>query len=229
LQPASPEVTQHLNHSSNCLARATAAARSYHDRRRVIPLRDPQADPHQIDLTAHYTAPLTDGFSDARREVGLQTGLQKFAGVNFDVRGLVQLFGRDPELRGVKRPEQISGIQIGQRAARLHLLHSEGWADSTEAEEIAALTIRYANRQEEKVPIQHAVHVAGDWSGTPSTTSDAQPVWIGTTALANANQNSVHLYKYTWPNPHPDWEIAQVDLASAKKKASYVLVAMTLE
>ena len=45
-------------------------------------------------------------------------------------------FRREPELRGLKRPEQISGIQIHQHAARLHLLHSEGWADSKEPGEI---------------------------------------------------------------------------------------------
>ena len=98
-----------------------------------------------------------------------------------------------------------------------------------EGEEIAALTIHYADGQDERLPIQHAVQVADAWSGASAVTKQAQAAWIGTTALANANQGAMRLYQYTWPNPHPDWEIAQVDLTSAKTKASYVLVAMTVE
>lgn len=156
-------------------------------------------------------------------------GLQKLGGVTFDVRGLVQLSGREPDQRSLKRPDQIAGIQIHQRAMRLHLLHTEQWADSTEGEEIAALTIQYANGQSHRLPIQHAVHLGSKWSVSSSVTKQAQVAWIGTTAIANASQNSIRLYKYTWTNPHPDSEIAHMDLASAKTKASYVLVAMTVE
>ena len=71
--------------------------------------------------------------------------------------------------------------------------------------------------------------MADAWSGSSAETKQAEAAWMGTTALANASQAAVRLYKYTWTNPHPDWEIAQVDLASAKTKTSYVLVAMTVE
>jgi hypothetical protein len=229
LQPGSPELAQHLDYASKCAAQADAYGRSYSDRRRVIPPRDPRTDARQIDLTAHYTAPLTDGFSDARRETGLQAGLQSFGGVIFDVRGLIQLFGREPDQRGLKRPEQVMGIHVQKRAVKLHLLHTEQWADLTEGEEIAALTIHYANGQSERLPIEHAVHLADTWSGASAVTKQAQVVWIGTTAIANANQAALRLFQYTWPNPHPDWEITHVDLASARTKASYILVAMTVE
>jgi hypothetical protein len=229
LQSGSPEIEQRLDYSSNAAVAATATDGSYYDRRRLIPPRDPRADAHQIDLTAQYTAPLTDGFSDARRDVGLQIGVQKFGGVTFDVRGLIQLSGREPNRRGIKRSDRVTGILIGQRTARLHLLHTEQWAWDKDNDEIAALNIRYANGQEEKAPIQHAIAVAGDVGGGGPAAKQARLAWIGTTALANANQNSLRLFQYTWSNPHPDWEIAQVDLVSAKAQASYVLVAMTVE
>ncbi len=230
LQPGSPEIAQRLDYTLRGAAQTGNSAQSYPDRRRMTPPRDLRADARQIDLTAHYTAPLTEGFSDARREIGLPLGLQKLNGVIFDVRGLVQLSGREPDQRGLKRPDQITGIRIHQRALKLHFLHTEQWADTTEGEEIAALTVRYANGQQERLPLEHAVHLAADWSSASSAeTKQARVAWIGTTSLANANQNSVRLYQYTWPNPHPDWEIARVDLASAKTKASYVLVAITVE
>lgn len=98
-----------------------------------------------------------------------------------------------------------------------------------EGEEIASLTIHYANGQRQRLRIEHAVHVADAWAGPAAVTKQAEVAWMGTTALANASQGTLRLYKYTWSNPHPDWDIAQVDLASAKTKASYVLVAMTVE
>jgi len=54
-------------------------------------------------------------------------------------------------------------------------------------------------------------------------------VWIGTNPFANSLHWSVWLYRYTWSNPHPDWEISHADLVSAKTEASYVLMAMTVE
>jgi len=140
-----------------------------------------------------------------------------------------QLYGREPDLLRLKRPEQVAGIKIQQRAARLHLLHTEQWADTREGEEIAWLTIHYANEQRQRLPIEHAVNVFGDWSWPSDARKQAEVAWMGTTALANASQAAVLLNKYTWINPHPDWEITQVDLASAKTKASYLLVAMTVE
>ncbi|MBI3418442.1 MAG: protein kinase [Verrucomicrobia bacterium] len=229
LQTGSPEIAQRLGYALQCDAKANSSASNYRDRRRLIPPRDPRAGARQIDLTAHYTAPRADAFSDARREIGLPVGLQKLGGVTFDVRGEIRLFGRGPDPRRLQLPEQIMGIQVQQRATKLHLLHTEAWADSTEGEEIAALTIHYANGQSQRLPIEHAVHLASDWSGASSETKQAKVAWIGTTALANANQNSIRLFKYTWPNPQPDWEIVSVDLASAKTRASYVLVALTVE
>jgi hypothetical protein len=187
LQPGSSR-SQRIDYSLKAAAKANASAQSYLDRRRVIAPRDPRADMRQIDLTAHYTAPLTDGFSDARRDFGLQAGLQKFGETTFDVRGLIQLFGREPELRGFKRPEQVVGIQVHQRAARLHLLHAEQWPDSAQGEEIAALTIHYANGRDERLLIQHAVHVASD-SLEQSPRRSKLKSSGSATALANLNQN----------------------------------------
>jgi hypothetical protein len=178
-------------------------------------------------LTAHYTAPLTDGLSEARREVGLPMGLQSLGGVIFDVRGLIRLYGRDAEVWRAKRPEAVTGIQIHQRAARVHLLHTEQWANEVTNEPIAELTFRYANGQQERLSIQHGIQVAADDSAEPTGVKQAQIVSI--VAHPYGSPPAVRLYKYSWTNPHPDWEIAQLDLASTKGKASYVLLAITLE
>jgi WD40 repeat protein len=227
LEPMSTELAQRLHYSSNCAARAETSARTYHERRRLQAPRDPQASDHQINLTPHFTAPITDELSDARRDVGLQIGLQTLGGVIFDVRGLVQLNSRSAELWQQKRPESVKAIQIHQRAARIHLLHTEQWANTETNEAIAVLTFRYANGQQERLSIQHGIQVGADDDGGPADVKQAQIVSI--VARPYSSPPSVRLYKYSWPNPHPDWDIAQMDIESTRTKASYVLLAITTE
>jgi hypothetical protein len=94
---------------------------------------------------------------------------------------------------------------------------------------VAALVIRYRNGQIQRQPIQHLVHVSASWGNQPTETENAQLAWIGSTVRSSASQSAVRLYRYTWPNPHPEWEIATADLESSQNGASYVLVAMTAE
>lgn len=189
--------------------------------RRVIPPRDPRADARLIDLSDHYTGAITEG---------LPLGVQTLGAVRFDVRGQIGLFGLGSEARGSRRPEKVSGIKIQQRCARLHFLHTvEGGAYRTEGEPLATLVVAYANGQSEKLAIQNQVQVSGDWSAPEYAPKQAETGWIGTNPFANSLQWSVWLYRYTWSNPHPDWEISHVDLVSAKTEASYVLLAMSVE
>ena len=173
-----------------------------------------------IDLTDYYTGPVMEG---------VRVGLQTLAGVQFDVRGVVTLFGWDAELHGIHGPEQVAGLKVQQRCERMHLLHTARWADAIEGQAMAAVLVKYANGQVEKITIQDLVQIANDWSSNPFAPKQAQVAWVGADPLANSFQYCVRLFKYTWPNPHPDWEISQVDLVSTKSDASYVLVAMTLE
>ncbi len=219
-QPTNREFAERHEYALKCLAKAAESARNYTERRRVIPPRDPQAGPRLIDLTDYYTGPPMKG---------LQVGLQTLAGVHFDVRGVVTLFGWNAELRGFHRPEQVTGLKVQQRCERMHLLHTAGWTSEIEGEAMAVLVVTYANGQIEKITIQTLVQVAEDWSSTLSAPKQAQVAWVGTNPLANSLQRCTRLFKYTWRNPHPDWEISQIDLVSTKSHASYELVAMTLE
>ncbi|MBI2946707.1 MAG: hypothetical protein HYY23_03615, partial [Verrucomicrobia bacterium] len=216
-----PEFALLRSYAEQCLAKARTTAKSYEELRRVIPPRDPRADAPLIDLSDHYTGAITEGF---------RVGMQKLGGVSFDVRGQIELFGLGAEARGHRHPEKVSGIKIQQRCARLHFLHSvEGGAYRTEGEPLATLVVAYANGQSEKLAIQNRVHAGGDRSGSEYAPKQAEAVWIGTNPFANSLQWSVWLYKYTWANPHPDWEISHIDLVSAKTEASYVLLAMSVE
>jgi hypothetical protein len=222
-QPTNRDYAERHEYALKCLAKSAESVRSYGERRRAIPPQDPRAGPRMIDLTEYYTEPVIDRYGS------VPVGLQTLAGVQFDVRGIVRLFGWTAELRGIRGPEQVSGLKVQQRCERMHLLHTAGWASGIVGEAMAVLVVKYANGQVEKIIIQDLVHVAHDWSDSPSAPKQAQVAWVGADPIANSRQQCVRLFKYTWPNPHPDWEISQIDLVSTKSHASYVLVAMTLE
>jgi hypothetical protein len=219
-QPANHKFAERHEYAMKCLAKATASARSYSERRRAIPPRDPQASPRMIDLAEYYTGPVIGA---------VPVGLQTLAGVQFDVRGVVRLFGWSEELRGIHGLEQVTGLKVQQRCERMHLLHTAGYSSEIEGEAMAVLVVKYANGQVEKFTIQDLVQIADRWSSNWLVPKQAEVAWVGADPDANSWQQCVRLFKYTWPNPHPDWEISQVDLVSTKSQASYVLVAMTLE
>jgi WD40 repeat protein/predicted Ser/Thr protein kinase len=229
-QPANLEFAERHEYALKCQAKAAESAPSYRERRRAIPPQDPQAGGRLIDLTDYYTWPanFTDYYTDPVM-AGVRVGLQTLAGVRFDVRGAVTLFGCDAESYGIHGPEQVTGIKVQQRCKRMHLLHTARWASGIEGEAMAVLVVKYANGQVEKITIQDLVQIAHDWSDSSSAPKQAQVAWVGADPLANSRQYCVRLFKYTWPNPHPDWEISQIDLVSTKSHASYVLVAITLE
>ena len=180
-----------------------------------------------IDLTRFYTPSSQGWFTEPRRHLGLGTGIQTLANVQFDIRGVVELFSINNAQRGKVRPEKVSGIRVGQRCSKLHFLHTGECVDWKE-QELANLLVHYANGKAMPLPIIANVHLSDEWGGG-SGAKEAEIAWIGTNPFADSSQATARLFKYTWTNPHPDWEILQLDLISAKTKSSYTLIALTAE
>ena len=91
------------------------------------------------------------------------------------------------------------------------------------------MIVHYANGQTERIPIQSQLHIVDHWFSPPVKPRLAEVVRLDTAPGVNAFSSTLRLCKYSWPNPHPDWEISHVDLVSAKSRASYHLLALTLE
>ena len=219
-QPTNREFAERHEYALKCLAKAAESARSYSERRRAIPPRDPQAGPRMIDLTDYYTGPVMEG---------VRVGLQTLAGVHFDVRGVVTLFGWDAELHGIHGPEQVAGLKVQQRCERMHLLHTAGWAGAIEGRPWRPCSLSTPTVRSKRSPSRTWCRLRT--TGRQIRLHPSRLRWLGSALIHSPthSQNCVRLFKYTWPNPHPDWEISQIDLVSTKSDASYVLVAMTLE
>jgi hypothetical protein len=135
---------------------------------RRIPPRAPQTEARLIDLGAYFNAPLTETWhtQGADEAAGLTNdlsalprGRQTLAGVEFDVRGVVQL--SIPGWPG-RYPERVAGIKVGQPCRRLHFLHATGWVvpDGTV---IGRYVIHYADGQRAEVPIRYGQDVRDWW------------------------------------------------------------------
>jgi len=121
---------------------------------REIPVRPPQADAHLIDLSTSYNASLTEswhygqGHSDLSE---LTPGVIELNGIDFDVRGMIQVGGIARNRRPY--PRVVTGIPVRQTCARLHFLHSAITALRTPAGvAIGTYRVHYADGRQIEIP-----------------------------------------------------------------------------
>jgi thiol-disulfide isomerase/thioredoxin len=196
-----------------------------------IPARDARAIPAMLDLTRYYHASLTEtwhpGDATGNDLSRLPSGLQTFAGVTFDVRGVVQLNGGGLiDMRGKAYPQQVRNIAVGQKCRQLHFLHATGWSDP-DGTVIGGYILKYADGSEEDVPVIYGQDVRDWWVGTDpnATLSRAKVAWAGKTPSGG----DVRLYLNSRPNPKPDTEITSIDYVSTMSRCAPFLIAVTVE
>ena len=198
----------------------------------TYPPRDPQAKPGLIDLTAYYNAALTESWQGNEKNdlASLPTGVQNLAGVDYDVRGIVQVGSIE---RAAERfPARIDRIKIQQKCARLHFLHSAGFGSVTdEGQQVGSYIVHFAtNRMQLEIPIIYGPDVR-NWhrlaGEQPST--DSNLAWQGTNALSADSHDLIRLFTTTWVNLVPGVEIESIDFVSSMGKVAPFLIAITVE
>jgi hypothetical protein len=198
----------------------------------TYPPRDPQAKPGLIDLTAYYNAALTESWQGNEKNdlASLPTGVQNLAGVDYDVRGIVQVGSIE---RAAERfPARIDRIKIQQKCARLHFLHSAGFGSVTdEGQQVGSYIVHFAtNRMQLEIPIIYGPDVR-NWhrlaGEQPST--DSNLAWQGTNALSADSHDLIRLFTTTWVNLVPGVEIESIDFVSSMGKVAPFLIAITVD
>jgi len=197
-----------------------------------IPARDVGADPGMVDLTAHYNGALDESWQRggmANNHLGdLPRGIQEFGGVRFDVRGVVQLSGRLAEQQlSARFPKAVEGIAVGRQGAKLHFLHACGWP-VPQGTQVGTYVIRYANGQQQQVPINYGKDVTDWWMNDVTGETSVDVAWRGRNNSAPDNPQ-IGLFKTTWNNPRPNQEIATIDYRSAMTDSAPFLIAITIE
>jgi WD40 repeat protein len=196
-----------------------------------IPARDRKTPANLLDLTPHYNWTLHDTWdpsgpgTDFRR---LPTGLQRLAGVDFDLRGVIRLTSSELARRSaLSYPRHIAGIKVGQKCARLHFLHSTSFVvpDGTV---IGHYVLRYANGVQREAAIVYGENTRGWYLSSDASLKfnrSAKVAWSGTTGYGEP----IRLFLFTLENPWPDVEVRTLDFRSAMTAVAPFLIAVTVE
>ena len=197
---------------------------------RHFPPRDANAPARLLDLTRLYNAMLSEGWHGNRGNdlAALPTGLQTFSGVEFDVRGVVQLANKSSS----RWPHEVKGIPVSQKCRRLHFLHATGWGKpKDEGKQIGSYVVHFATYEIKlEIPIYYGRSVR-DWhvqAGEPPPEKDLKEVWRGANEFTKGRQ-SLRLFETTWENLVPDIEIETLDYVSAMADPAPFLIAITAE
>jgi hypothetical protein len=201
----------------------------------LVPPRDVNTTSNALSLDKFYNAALDEDLMDdpGNQFVSLPRGRQTLAGIEFDVRGLIQLSGTECMKRvGDRYPVVVKSIPVNLRCARLHLLLGAAWSEPDETK-IGALTIHYDTSGPIELPIIYGQDTRDWWCGPPDDpTADlphATVVWTGENPAVKRSNGFVRLYKRTWANPRPDLVVKSIDLSSAMTRCAPFIVAVTVE
>ena len=211
-----------------------AAAASALKMQTEIPARDSNASAKLVDLTRFYNAALTEGWHRtgpnepiANDLSALPRGIQKFAGVEFDARGVIQLGSR--KLTHPKFPLSAKDIKVGQKATRLHFLHSTGWS-APDGTPVASYVMHLANGHTHEFAVLYGDHVIDwvAWQPNPKDHDNSVVAWSGTSP-ATGGQATLHLFKTQWINPEPDQPVTSIDFVAGNNDPAPFLIAITAE
>ncbi len=211
----------------------TASERRKLELARHIPVRDPHAGSNLIDLSPYYNAELKGNWHGDPKEndlADLTNRLQTLAGIEFDVRGLIQV-GIKPgaEEEFVK---QVSGIKVGRACQRLQFLHAAIRAASlTDGTRLGSYIFHFANGQKSEMPILCGKDVCDWWTEPKEPLNEKGPVvaWIGTNGASRRQGLRIRLFKSAWENPLPDVAIQTIDFVSGQTAGAPFLIAITAE
>lgn len=196
---------------------------------RLIPPRLPFTPVSAIDLSDYYNAALAETWHPGTEHNTLEmlpTGLLELGGSFFDVRGIVQLAGKQLPDRKLRYPAKVTGIKVNQACRHLQFLYGTGWR-AREGTPVAAFIIRYADGRQETIPLVYGEDLR-DWNAVsdPSTKlTRGKIVW----RARNDANFSVRLFQLSWLNPAPEAEIATLDFVSAMADPAPFLIAVTAE
>lgn len=188
-----------------------------------------------MDLTPFYNAALnrspfpgdTDWEAEMYSLAALPSGHQAWFGLPFDVRGIVQLDGREARRRfGRLLPPAVRGIPVGRAFRTLQVVHGAHWP-SPDGMEVARWRVRYADGRTAAVPVRLGREIHGAWrppDGPIPALPAARIVWRGRNPVADRAGHAVVLYLTGWENPRPTHPVATLDLESAAMQDSAVSV-----
>jgi hypothetical protein len=198
-----------------------------------FPPRDPATPKELLDLTPFYNAGLNESWHGSKGNdlAALPKGVQMFSGVDFDVRGIVQLGSK--ALSVTNYPALIKGIPVKQKCQRVYFLHAAGFGGpGAEGKQVGTYVVHFAtNETRLEIPIRYG-HEVRDWhavAGEAAGPRELKVAWRGENAQSKSTGRSIRLFLTTWANVAPGLEIESIDFVSAMGGPAPFLIAISVE
>ncbi len=195
----------------------------------AIPKRPPTAEAACIDLSDRFNFALKETWypTDLVRSNSLgilPTGIVRMAGVDFDVRGVVQLCGTP--VGGRNFPTRVGGIRLDRACRSLHVLHAVRGTE-LDRTRIGRYVFHYVDGSEREWPIIYGENVRDfkTRENEPVAPDELVEAWSGLTSGPRSPR--LRLFASHWKNPRPGAEIASMDFESEMTGCEPFLVAVT--
>jgi hypothetical protein len=199
----------------------------------LFPKRDAEAGKQLLDLSAFYNAALSESWQGGTENdlSALPVGLHKLGGIEFDVRGIVQLRGKSPS--AAKYPASIRGIKVEQKCQHLYFLHASAFGSfADEGKQIGIYVVHFVpNHMRLEIPIRYGRDVR-NWQalvGEPKSSKQLNLAWQGENGVSKRTNSSVRLYLTTWTNLAPAVEIKNIDFLSSTNTPAPFLIGITVD
>jgi len=235
LQPGDEQSRAGRERAAHELARAEAASTRREELPGRIPPRADEARSSLLDLSAHYNAALTETWlptnvvASGNDLSALPRGVQKFNGVEFDVRGVIQLSGGALENSGGRFPRESGAVRVDRVCRRIHFLHGAAWS-ARAGTHIGSYVVHYAGGESREIKIVFGQNVR-EWlaSPAPQLLTGGAVAWEGSNAAGRALGLSVRLYQMAWLNPLPNVVVERIEFKSVMQNPAPFLIAITVE
>ena len=159
--------------------------------------------------------------------------------IPFDLRGLIQLnSGIYPNgqtvndyghIKGRNKvyPDSVKGIEIDQKANKIHFLVGAIFAGNMTTGSLAAsLKINYEDGASESLELVAGTDIFEWWQADSIEELPSEKIgWVGVNNLGNKRGFT----KPSWTNPNPSKLISHIDFISGKTNGAPFLIAITLE
>jgi WD40 repeat protein len=184
-----------------------------------------------IDLSDHYNGLLEDSWQYTRYEAnnlaGIVPGVHRLGGIDFDIRGLIQLDSRELSVRSNRRFEKrVNGIEIGVPCRKVHFLHAVAYR-SGRGDVVGRYVFSFANGETWERPLQYGVDLADWWkvADQEEIEEGSQVVWSERTAP----NRLVRLFVTSIDLPNADTMLDRIDLVGGDLDSAPFVIAITVE
>lgn len=195
----------------------------------AIPARNDAAPPRLLDLGPVYNqSPWEVRNTFFNSVAGMEQtplGVQRFGGIDFDVRGIVQLGSSDGGAETARRRIECLPVPATPVGA-FHLLAENGLETSVPAgETLAELTLHYADGTRSSLPLRAGIELKSygfDDSAVPSVFATYHLMW-------RAGGPFHEVLAPRLENPAPERLVRCLDLAWLPRSGSFAVFAITVD